>query len=383
MPTSLQRSAPIATLLVILSCTGCGSSTPPLPSASGTSTGSAPQDTGKLPSDAELLQQLDDALDFTLEKRRLDVKDQAAWQIIHGALAYKRKFLVRAEGKDVSAVEYALGGGPMKGWNLVEADVLDEKTGRRGVRAQVEGGTLSGQGHYDQWMGYLSDTGLQLDEKVMVEGKEHTIADYIRQIELDVPRNMDREYSWTIMALTAYHPTDYQWTASDGKQWSLPQLVEAELEFNIDDSPCGGTHRMYGLTLVRNRHLAAGGKLEGVWRKCEEKIQEQIERAKASLNADGSLSAKYFQHPATAPDITEWMASSGHVFEFLAEALNKEQLEEPWMKRAAWKLCEQFRKTKAVDVECARLFHATHGLVLYREKVFGAREYPGSSSHTP
>ncbi|MBC7852646.1 MAG: hypothetical protein IAF94_04345 [Pirellulaceae bacterium] len=132
---------------------------------------------------------------------------------------------------------------------------------------------------------------------------------------------------------------------------------------------------MYGLALVRNRHLAAGGKLEGVWQQCEDQIQEQIKRAKAAQNADGSLSSKYFQRPATAPDITEWMASSGHVFEFLAEAMNKEQLQEPWMKRAAWKLCEQFRKTKAVDVECARLFHATHGLVLYREKVFGPREY--------
>lgn len=333
------------------------------------------KESGELPADAELLKQLDDALDFTLEKRRLNVKDQAAWQIIHGALAYKRKFLVRAGDKDVPAVEYALSGGEMKGWHLVEGDVLDEKTGRRGVRALLEGGSLSGQGHYDQWMGYLSDTGLKLDEKVMADGKEHEIADYIRQIELDVPRNMEREYSWTIMALTAYHPTDYKWTASDGKEWSLAELVETELEFNIDESPCGGTHRMYGLALALNRHLSAGGKLEGVWKKCDEKIKLEIERAKASQNADGSLSAKYFREPAIAPDITEWMASSGHVFEFLAEAQNKEQLEEPWMKRAAWKLCEQFRKTKAVDVECARLFHATHGLVLYREKVFGPREY--------
>ena len=361
-------------LLAALSLAGCGSSTPP--GTAGASSGTtAAKDPSKLPDDAELLKQIDDALDFTLEKRRLDVKDQAAWQIIHGALAYKRKFLVRAGDKDVSAVEYALGGGQMKGWNLVEADVLDEKSGRRGVRALLEGGTLSGQGHYDQWMGYLSDTGLKLDERVVVEGKDHTVADYIRQIELDVPRNMEREYSWTIMALTAYRPTDYIWTASDGKEWSLPQLVEAELEYDIDGSPCGGTHRMYGLALVRNRHLAAGGKLEGVWKKCEDKIQEQIERAKASQNADGSLSSKYFQQPGTAPDITEWMASSGHVFEFLAEAMSKEQLAEPWMKRAAWKLCEQFRKTKAVDVECARLFHATHGLVLYREKVFGKREF--------
>lgn len=369
-------------LVAAISLTGCDTSTPTAPVSTGTSSGKVVEvvkNSDKLPSDAELLKQLDDALDFTLEKRRLDVKDQAAWQIIHGALAYKRQFLVRAGDKDVSAVEYALNGGQMKGWNLVEADVLDEKTGRRGVRALLEGGTFSGQGHYDQWMGYLSDTGLKLDEKVMVEGKEHKIADYIRQIELDVPRNMEREYSWTIMALTAYHPTDHKWTASDGKEWSLPQLVETELNFNIDESPCGGTHRMYGLTLVRNRHLAAGGKLEGVWKKCEEKIQEQIKRAKASQNSDGSLSSAYFQRPATAPDITEWMASSGHVFEFLAEAQTKEQLEEPWMKRAAWKLCEQFRKTKAVDVECARLFHATHGLVLYREKVFGPRDYPKKS----
>ena len=379
MLNSLRHILSLASLFAALACAGCGPSTPATPGGNGTSTGATTttKDPGKLPSDVELLTQIDDALDFTLEKRRLDVKDQAAWQIIHGALAYKRKFLVRAGDKDVSAVEYALSGGPMKGWNLVEADVLDEKTGRRGVRALLEGGTLAGQGHYDQWMGYLSDTGLKLDEKIMVEGKEHTIADYVRQIELDVPRNMDEEYSWTIMALTAYRPTDHTWTASDGKTWSLPQLVERELKFDIDnDSPCGGTHRMYGLALVRNRHLAAGGKLEGVWQQCEDKIQEQIKRAKAAQNADGSLSSKYFQRPATAPDITEWMASSGHVFEFLAEALTKEQLEEPWMKKAAWKLCEQFRKTKAVDVECARLFHATHGLVLYREKVFGPREFP-------
>jgi hypothetical protein len=36
----------------------------------------------------------------------------------------------------------------------------------------LEGGT-AGQGHYDQWMGYLSDTGLKLDEKVIAEGRAH------------------------------------------------------------------------------------------------------------------------------------------------------------------------------------------------------------------
>lgn len=317
-------------------------------------------------------------LDFTFENRRLDVNEQNAWQIIHGALAYKRKFLVRAGDKEVAAVDYLLAGGKMNGWNLAPGDILDEKTGRRGVRAAFDPGSKAGQGHYDQWMGYLSDCGLKLDEKIMVAGRAQTIEDYIRQIELDVSRvALDtKEYSWTLMALTAYRPTDYEWTAADGKKWSIPQLVEMELENAVDESPCGGAHRMYGLAIARNRHLAAGGKLTGVWQKCDQRIQEQVERARQAQNADGSLSAKYFQQPAIAADITEWMGSSGHVFEFLAEALNKEELRQPWMKRAAWKLSEQFRKTRQIDVECAKLFHAAHGLVLYREKVFGPRTFP-------
>jgi hypothetical protein len=332
--------------------------------------------TDALPSDDELKKSLDDALDFTFEKRRLNVEDQAAWQIIHGALAFKRDFLVRAGGKDVSAVDYVLQGNPLTGWNLARGDLLDEKAGRYGVRALYEPGTKIGQGHYDQWMGYLSDAGLKLEEPIVVEGKQHTIEDYIVQIERDVPRVSNREYTWTVMALTAFRPSDYEWTASDGQKWSIEKLLDIELEYVTDEGPCGGTHRMYALAIACNRHLRAGGKLDGIWQRVDEKIGQEVARAKAAQNADGSLSAHYFQRPGTAADITEWMASSGHVFEFLAEALDKEQLQEPWLKRAAARLCAQFKKTKPIDVECAKLFHATHGLVLYREKVFGPRSFP-------
>ncbi len=324
-----------------------------------------------LPSDEELRQALDDAIDFTRQKRRLDVQDQAAWQIMHGALAYKRDFPVLVDGKEVSAVDYVLQGGRMNGWNVTRGDLLDEKTGRYGVRALYEPGSKTGQGHYDQWMGYLSDAGLKLDEPIVVEGKQHTIEDYILQIERDVPRVSNREYTWTLMALTAFHPTSYEWTASDGQKWSIEKLIEIELQYAIDDSPCGGTHRMYALALARNRHLAGGGKLDGIWQEVQEKIDFEIGRARDAQIADGSLSPHYFQRPGMVSDITDWMASSGHVFEVLAEALDKEQLQDEWVKRAAAKLCSQFKATRPIDVECAKLFHAAHGLVLYREKVFG------------
>ena len=52
----------------------------------------------------------------------------------------------------------------MKGWNLRRGDLLDESTMRYGIKSLLESGTKTGQGHTDQWLGYLSDCQLALDE---------------------------------------------------------------------------------------------------------------------------------------------------------------------------------------------------------------------------
>ena len=74
------------------------------------------------------------------------------------------------------------------------------------------------------------------------------------------------------------------------------------------------------------------------------------------------------------------MGSAGHVLEFLTTAMNKEELQQPWVKQATLDMCKLFRKTKPVDVECGALFHAAHGLVLYREKMFGPRSFSKDSA---
>jgi hypothetical protein len=330
-------------------------------------------------SDAELLKQIDDALDYTYENRRLDLNEQAAWQMIHGALAFKRDFLVRNGDKDVSALDHVLQGGKMKGWNLVKGDLLDEKTQRYGVRALLEEGTKAGQGHTDQWLGYLCDCGMPLDEMVMVEGQKYTLDDYILQAEKDVYRNPAKEYSWTLMALSAYRKPGYKWTAGDGSEWSIEKLVEIELGYALDASPCGGAHRMFGLVMARDRHVAAGGKLDGIWADCDKKIKDCIAKAKELQNPDGSLSSNYFQRQGMSADLAQAMGSAGHVMEFLAAAMTKEELQEPWARRAIASVASVFRKTKAVDVECGALFHAAHGLRLYRFKVFGPRTFPANA----
>lgn len=326
----------------------------------------------------DLLAQIDDALDFTFENRRLSAgptdQDQAAWQIIHGALAFKREFLISDGEKDVSAVEYVLAGRPMKGMEFLEGDLLDETTGRRGIKSFVAGDKM-GQGHADQWMGYLSDCQLALDEKIVAAGKAHTIADYIDQMKLDVHKNPIREYSWTLMAMTAYYPTDYTWKAGDGTDWSIEKLVEIELEHDLNESPCGGTHRMTALTLAYNRHRAAGGQDEGIWKTLHDRIRQCVEDAHKYQNPDGSLSSNYFLRPGTSADLALAMGSAGHTMEFLATALDKDELQQDWVVAAVKDVCQLFRKTKPIDVECGALFHAAHGLVLYREKVYGPRTF--------
>jgi hypothetical protein len=350
---------------------GCGTSGGPVTPATPVANSGA---AGAIPSDDELLKQIDDVLEWTYEHRRLSVNEQAAWQIIHGALPYKREFLVSDGTKDVSAVNYVLAGGKMPGWNLRRGDLLDEATKRYGIKSLVEE-DKKGQGHCDQWLGYLSDCQLPLDEPIIVEGEKQTIQDWIDQIKLDVVENPTDEYSWTLMCLTAYYPTDYAWKAKDGSDWNIEKLVEIELGHDLDQSACGGTHRMTGLTMAFNRHVDTGKPLTGQWAKLAERIEECQRKAKEYQNPDGSLSSNYFARPGQAADLALAVGSAGHVLEFLTTSMDKEELQQEWVKRAVLDICKVFRKTKAVDVECGALFHAAHGLVLYREKVYGPRTF--------
>ncbi len=383
--------APIAFGL-LAGLVGCGSKTDGTSSVDAATTPVANRasvgDSAALPSDSEMLRQIDDALEYTYDHRRLSVgstsNDQAAWQIVHGALAFKREFLVSDGGRDVSAVAYVLRGGKMKGLDLRRGDLLDsndsDKSTKRYGIATVIAEDKMGQGHADQWLGYLSDCHLPLDEPIIVEGEKHTIADYIDQAKLDVHKNTTLEFSWTLMALTAYYPTDYTWKAGDGSEWSIEKLVDIELGHNLDASACGGSHRMTGLTMAFNRHVAAGKPVTGVWKKLDERIRECIEKAHQLQNPDGSLSSNYFARPGKSADLAVCMGSAGHVMEFLATAMDKDELQQPWVKRAVLDVCKTFRKTKPVDVECGALFHAAHGLVLYREKVFGPRTFGKDSA---
>ncbi len=78
-----------------------------------------------------------------------------------------------------------------------------------------------------------------------------------------------------------------------------------EAKQDLNESACGGTHRMYGLAVALARYRAAGGQLtdnlDGAWELAAQKIKDAIAAAKACQQPDGSLSTMYFARPATSP----------------------------------------------------------------------------------
>lgn len=309
-------------------------------------------------------------LKWNLENRKLSGEVNAAWQIMHGVLAYGNSLPLEIESKDVNTLEYLLGGGTVAGWELGIGEMLPS-TKRLGMKARLEPGSYIGQGHVDQWIAILSQIDVPLDRKVIAGGKEFTIEDWLRQAQWDVPNNPVREYSWTLIALTRYFPNETSWVARDGKTWTLEPLAAYESKQDLSASACGGMHRLTGLAHAVQFRERTGGGMTGGWKQAKDKVDESIARIKRFQNPDGTFSSNHTERPGTSSDLSLVISSTGHTLEFLANALPAKELEADWVVRATVKLCQLLEITKEQDLDCGGLYHALNGLKVYHQRRFG------------
>ena len=308
-------------------------------------------------------------LQNNLVNRELSAERNAAWQVIHGAVAYGDQLTLAVEGKNVPAIEFLLSGGSMNGWEVTSGSVLPS-TKRPGVIVKVEPGSFIGQGHTDQWLGYFSQIPLALDRKISVHDQSLTLLDLARQAQWDVPRNPFKEYSWTLIALTNYFPDEVEWRASDGNLWTLEPLVRYEAQQDLADSACGGMHRLMGLAhAVRYRKRLKGLFDEG-WAMAKKVVDKSIDSARRFQNSDGSFSTNYTSRAGNSSDLSACISATGHTFEFLSYALENNELDQPWMERAAIRLCAMLEAAEGIDLECGGAYHALAGLKLYHRRRF-------------
>lgn len=326
--------------------------------------------------DDQLRDRVDQAIDVC-RRRHLVAESNAAWQVVHGILAFGPDLQLDVQGKPTSALQYLQNGGRLLGWNLVPGD--------KGLEAILEAGSKSGQGHEDQWLGYMSLCGLADDTPFQVAGRTYTIHDLVTQAQWDIYDGM--EATWSLMGFTAYLPRDTKWTAKNGSEWTIERVVSMEAAQDLTASACGGTHRLTALTVALKRHMDAGGQLTGGWKTAHDVIYGTdvtpgaIGMARMFQQPDGSFSSNYFdaQRPATTADVGQRLGTTGHTLEFLAIALSDQELRSPWMTKAVVALCDMVEETQPFELECGGLYHAARGLKLYRERRFGSA--PASKSN--
>jgi hypothetical protein len=295
------------------------------------------------------------------------LKDHGFWTIFHGVLGLgpdEATLLDPETKKKVNAVDYIANGGYVNGLEFVPtAD---------GVEVTTMPGSIIGQGHQDDFVSVLVEWDFPRDRKFLVNGKRYTFDDFIQQAKAHASVTDNEELSWTIVIISQIYGPHYRWKNGRGEELSVEDMARYELNQPIANSPvCGGTHRLSGFTWAYNLHRKAGGKKEGVWKDVADTIADYENRARTYQNPDGSFSSRYLEGPGYDPDPQVQIATTGHILEWLALAMTDAQLKQPWVQNAADALALMILKNSSGPLDSGGLYHAAHGLELYRARLWG------------
>ena len=300
--------------------------------------------------------------------------EHSFWTVFHGILGVgpeTANIFDSKTGKREKAIEYVCRGGKLRGLEFVA-----KGPDRADVVTQPGSGTF--QGHQDQFVAEMTQWGLPRDKKFLVQGKEMPFEAFLLYSKDRSSVNDKQELSWAIVIIAEHFGTNIAWTNERGEKLIFEDIVRYEMDQPIKDSPvCGGTHRLFGLTWALHRHLQKGGRLEGVWKEASDLTRRYMELAKKLQNGDGSFSTEYFRGPGNnQTDLTLRIHSTGHVLEWLALALSDQEVRAPWMEDAANALASMILRNSNQGLDGGAVYHATHGLEIYRNRVFGPTAHP-------
>jgi hypothetical protein len=307
-------------------------------------------------------------------RNRVLFNEHSFWTVFHQILGVgpESAYLLNNQtGQRVKTLDFVCDGGSIRGMEF-----MDKGTGRADVRTMPGSGTF--QGHQDQFVAEMAQWGMPLDRKMMVQGKEHKFGDFTLYSKERTSVRSDQELSWAIIIIAQYYGTNITWTNSLGETLHFDDVVRYEMHQPIKETPvCGGTHRLFGLTWAYHQHMAKGGQKTAVWKEVEDLTRGYMELAHKLQNLDGSFSTEYFRGPGNnQTDLTLRIHSTGHILEWLALALTDEELRQPWMEKAADALTVLMLNNRDQGLDGGAVYHAAHGLEIYRNRVFGPTPHP-------
>ena len=299
------------------------------------------------------------------QRRPLNTAQHTPWEVMHGFIAFGVPTQVRLGGPAgdlVSAIGWSNMGGKCRGQTM-----LTTSDGRLVALK----GYFGVQGHSAQYLAVLAQCRVAASSPISVDGRKFTVADLIEEEKLAC--KPATELTFSLIALAHYLPTDATWTSRDGEQWSLARLVEEEIVQPIRGAPCGGTHRLFGLSYGCQRRLRLTGQLDGVYLRADRYVRDFQNFTLTRLqNGDGSFSTEWFKYAADRDDdIDRKIQTTGHILEWLVSSLDQDKLYDPRVVAAAEFLCRALSREPSREWKLGPLGHALHALNIYQERAWG------------
>ena len=300
----------------------------------------------------------------TYQRRPLNTAQHTPWEVMHGFVAFgiPTKLRVGGPGGDpVNAIGWVNTGGRCGGQVMLAA-AGDRLTALRGIGVQ---------GHSAQYLAVLAQSRVAMNSPITIQSKTFTVADLVAEEKLACKSGT--ELTFALIALAHYLPTDSQWTARDGKPWSLEKLVAEEIEQPIRGAPCGGTHRLFGLAYGCQRRLRATGQLDGVYLRADKFVRDYQQFTLTKLqNRDGSFSTEWFKYLADRDDdMDRKIQTTGHILEWLVASLDQHDLFQPRVTAAVEFLNAALAREPSREWKIGPLGHALHALTIYQERAWG------------
>jgi len=293
-----------------------------------------------------------------------NVATRSPWGSMHWMIAYGVDSQLIVGPKRVNAVGYLNYNGVCNGQRLFY-------TANGKLQAQVGVGV---QGHAGQYLAMLAQSRVKTDYPMLVDGQKFTVADLVEHEKLTC--RPASELTFKLIALSHYLKSDEKWTASDGQQWDIPRLIKEELAQPINGAACGGSHRMTGFSYAVRKREQRGEPIEGQWLRAKKFVDDFHEYTFKLQNPDASFSTEWFVTRADYGDNGRRLQTTGHITEWLAFSLNKEQLVEPRMVRSVNYLTNLLLDNRNEKWSIGPLGHGLHALAIYDERVFGGK--PGT-----
>ncbi len=366
MRSSLSRLLLLVTLLLALSCAPRDESVTEVPPENPFQPTPAP--VVEVPATA-VLPRIDAALNHVRSRDLLTT--HGFWTIFHGILGLGPDVTLfdPQTGKRVKALDRICTGTGIRGLELMPTP--------EGVDVISQPGTGVGQGHQDQFVAEMVEWGVPASRTFTVNNRPYTFDAFFHHSMMRASTTKNQELSWAIIIIGSIYGTDHKWVNMFGEKMTYEDVVRYELDQPIDTAACGGTHRLFGLTWAYQLHRARGGQVTGIWKDVADKTTLYKMNARKFQNPDGSFSTAYVSKAENKRELAPRIAGTGHTLEWLALELSDEEIRQQWVQDAASALSVMILENQNNPLDGGALYHAVHGLYMYRARVFNVPGPPG------